>query len=178
MLERRSKHTPGTQWNEERPAEVYKWAVLGLTLWQMAEVMEVNVKTLEYWRSNKPEFRKKLLEGKEIADAKVAEAFHQNCFDRYVDDEVVHVNVKTGQIMKVKVKKFIQGDKWAQNKWLAMRQRALWAENHTINLTQNNVTNINKLDLSILSTQELQLAEKLGMSQLNQHLQDIEESGE
>lgn len=178
MLERASKHTPGTQWNSERPDEAYKWAVLGLTLFQMSQVMEVNVKTLEYWRSNKPEFRKKLQEGKEVADAKVAQQFYNNCFDRYVDDEVVHVNVKTGQIMKVKVKKFIQGDKWAQKQWLATRQRAIWAENHTINLTQNNITNIGKIDLSILSTQELMLAEKLGMNQLNQHLQDIEESGE
>lgn len=175
MLQRNSKHTPNTQWNEDRPEEAYKWAVLGLTLRQMADVMEVNVKTLEYWRSNKPEFKKKLQEGKDKIDAEVAEAFLLNCFDRYVDDEVVHVNVKTGQIMKVKIRKFIQGDKWAQKQWLVTRQRALWAENHTINLTQNNITNINRLDLSILNTQELLLAEKLGMAQLNQHL---EESGE
>jgi len=175
MLERRSKHTPGSQWNEKRPEEAYKWALLGLTLYQAAQQMEVDFKTLEYWKSNKPEFKKAWTAGKEEADAKVVAAAYLNCFDRYVDDEEVHVNVRTGDVIKVKVKKFIQGDKWMQNKWLSLRQRALWAESHTINLTQNNITNINKLDLSILNTQELLLYEKLAMNQLNQH---SEESGE
>ena len=46
------KHIPNTQWNEDRPRQVYEMALLGLTEKQMARVMGLHEKTLEYWKTD------------------------------------------------------------------------------------------------------------------------------
>jgi transcriptional regulator with XRE-family HTH domain len=168
MIERANKHVPNTQWNEDRPRQAYKMALLGLTLCQMAEVMDVSPKTLEYWQSNKPEFREMLKAGREKADMKVAESFFLNTQDRYVEEEEVHVY--KGVPSKVKVKKFIQGDKWAQARWLALRQKPLWADNSKVELNQTNILNIQNLDLSIFNDQELLILKKAGLNQIQTEL--------
>lgn len=169
------KHIPFTQWNNKRPDQAYMMGLLGYTIAKMAEVMGVSPKTIEYWTTNKPEFRERLLEGKEVATMLVAEAFYKNCLDRYVEEEECHVNTRTGQVVKVKVKKFVRGDKWAQRQFLAAKHKEVWGNipGSDIHLTQNNITNIEKLDLSIFSNQELQILEKGGLN-LNQLLENAE----
>jgi len=158
---------PNTVWNDGRPEEAYQYAVLGLTDKQMAEVMEVDHNTFVYWKRNKPEFLHRLNEGKAETDAKVANALLANCFDRFVEIEEVHV-VK-GELKRIKVQKFIAGDKWAQKQWLTVRQRALWGESQKIELTQTNI-NINKFDFSGLSNQELMVLKKAGLQQITREI--------
>ena len=157
------KHIPNSKWNEDRANQGYQLALLGLTDRQIADVMEVDVTTLEYWKRNKPGFFERLQAGKEEADMKVVNAFYQNCLDRWVEIEEVHIY--KGSPIKVKVRKFIQGDKWAQNKWLSLRQPGKWSETHKIELTQTNI-NINKFDFSGLSEQELLTLKKAGLKQI------------
>ena len=164
------KHIPNTKWNDDRPRQAREMALLGLTDQQMAEVMGVAHDTLVYWKRNKPEFLEALAEGKEIADAKVVDSFYQNCLDRFVDIEEVHV-VK-GVLKTVTRKKFIQGDKWAQAKWLAVRQRATWSETKNVALTQTNI-NINKFDFTGLSEEELLVLKKAGLNQLTRGIHEI-----
>lgn len=156
-----SKHIPNTQWNEDRPRQAYQMALCGLTNLQIAHVMDVSPDTITYWtRTNKDGFADMLRKGKEAADMKVAENFYLNCQDRYVEEEEAHLY--KGQVIKVKVKKFIQGDKWAQLKWLALRQRGAWTESQKIEIMQTNL-NITKIDFSNLSTEELMFAKKIGL---------------
>lgn len=158
------KHTPGSSWNEDRPRQAYEMALLGLTLMQMATVMDVHYQTLQYWLNNKPEFAAKFNEGKEIADMKVVSALYQNCFDRYVEVEEVHMY--GGKTIRTKKKQFIQGSEKAQMKWLALRQKALWAETPKMELTQNNILNItnNTVNFNDLTTEDLEVAKKLGFN--------------
>jgi len=157
------KHTPNTKWCKDRIRQAYEMGLLGLTEQEMARVMDVSPDLIKYWKRNKPEFYEALQEGKDSADAKVARAFYNNCFDRYVDEYNVHVI--NGVKVRTKRKKFIQGDKWAQAKWLSIRQRALWSETQNVNITNTQV-NLTKFDLSGLSEQELLVLKKAGMKQL------------
>lgn len=160
------KHIPNTQWNEDRPRQAYEMALCGLTNVQMAEIMGVSPDTVKYWiHTNKSGFADMVMKGKEVADMKVAENFYQNCLDRYVDEEEAHLY--KGQVIKVKVKKFIQGDKWAQLKWLALRQRGVWTESQKVEIMQTSLS-ITKIDFSGLSMEELEFAKKIGL-QLQEH---------
>jgi hypothetical protein len=158
------KHIPNTQWNEDRPRQVYMMALLGLTEKQMCDVMGIHQNTLTYWKStNKSGIDEMIRRGKEEADMKVVESFYNNCIDRYVEEEEVHVY--KGQPIKVKVKKFIQGDKWAQARWLALRRKEQWSEVQRVEMLNLNL-NLTKIDFSGLTEEDLLLAKKIGLTQL------------
>lgn len=163
------KHIPNTKWNEDRPSQAFQMALLGLVDKQIAELMDISLGLLEYWKREKPEFREMLLRGKHEADMKVVNNMYMNCLDRFVQIEEVHIY--RGKPIKVKVQKFIQGDKWTQNKWLAVRRPENWSETHKVELTQTNI-NINKFDFTGLSEAELLVLKKAGLKQLAQTIQD------
>jgi len=158
------KHIPNTQWNEDRPRQVYMMALLGLTEKQMCDIMGIHQNTLTYWKStNKSGLDEMLRRGKEEADMKVVESFYNNCIDRYVEVEEVHVY--KGRPIKVKVMKFVQGDKWAQARWLALRWKEKWSETQRVEMFNLNVS-LAKIDFSSLTEEDLQLAKKIGLTQL------------
>ena len=161
------KHIPNTKWNKDRCRQIYEMALLGLTEAQMARILDISPELIKYWKKNKLDFQKALQDGKDLADAKVVANFYQNCLDRWVDVEDVHI--ASGNVIRTKRKKFIQGDKWAQSKWLSIRQRALWAETQNVNVTNTNI-NVQKYDLGGLSERELLLLKKMGMKQLTQEI--------
>jgi hypothetical protein len=149
--------------------EAFRLALLGATDKEISVVMGVSINTIDLWKRTKSEFLRALMDGKTKADAKVAASFYLNCIDRWVEEEQVHVNTRTGKIIKVKVRKFVQGDKWAQQKWLSIRQRSTWADIQKTELVQKNI-NINKFDFSGLSTDELALVRKLQLKELAEHV--------
>jgi hypothetical protein len=69
----------------------------------------------------------------------------------------------------VKRRRFIPGDKWAQAKWLALRQRNKWSEVQRTEITQTNV-NINKLDFSGFTEEEKRMLYSIGIKQLTQNI--------
>jgi hypothetical protein len=161
------KHTPNTQWNDKRTEQAFELALLGYTDKQIAEEMGVHPMTFDYWKRTKPEFFARLNEGKAEADQKVVNAFYQNCLDRWVEEEEVHM-YKDKPII-VKRRRFIPGDKWAQAKWLALRQRNKWSEVQRTEITQTNV-NINKLDFSGFTEEEKRMLYSIGIKQLTQNI--------
>jgi len=167
----KSIHTKGRAprvWNEHRLKQAYELALLGVSDERMAIVMGVNVNTISYWKRTNPRFLSAYMAGKDPANAEVARNFYLNCIDRYVREQVVAVNTRTGKVVKVWVKKFLRGDKWAQKQWLATKLRDIWAESTKMEIVQTNI-NINKLDFSGLSTEELLLVKKLQIKQLTEH---------
>jgi hypothetical protein len=162
------KHTPNSQWNNKRPKQAFDLALLGYTDQQIADEMGVHPRTLDYWKKTKPEFLEKLIEGKAEADQKVVNAFYLNCLDRWIEEEEVHVY--KGVITKVKVKRFIPGDKWAQAKWLSLRQRGQWAETQRLEINQT--ININRLDFTGLTRDEMKLMASIGIKQIPENVGD------
>lgn len=167
-----SKHTPNQHWHSGRIEQAFGLALLGLTDDQMAAEMGVHPNTFQYWKKTNDEFLAKLNEGKIIADMRVVQGFYLNCLDRWVEEEEVHIY--KGKPVVVKRKRFIPGDKWAQNKWLALRQRALWSESPKIEINQTNI-NLTKVEIGNLTVEELRLLQSIGMKALAQHGKETEE---
>jgi hypothetical protein len=164
-MERERTERPPTKYNESRPHLAYHLALLGATDVQIAEAMGVNINTIDLWKRTHPEFLEELTRGKLLADMRVVKGFFLNCQDRWIEEEECHV-IK-GQLKKILVKKFIQGDKWAQSKWLSLRQRENWSETQRVEVTNTNI-NITKIDLTGFSTEHLKVMEEIGLAGLKQ----------
>ena len=151
-----------TAWEPDRIRQAYQQCLLGLTDQQMATVMGISVKTIEYWKKTKPEFMEACKRGKTVADAKVAEALFRKATG-YTHEET-HITVFKGEVIKTKYEKYYPPDAWACMKWLGLRQRENWTD---IQRTENTQTNINvqKLDLTGIPTDELMLLKKIGIRQ-------------
>lgn len=147
-----------TQWNEHRTLQVYQMALLGATNAQMADMMQVSVKTLEYWIRTKPEFRERLMEGRAPADARVAESLYKAAVGYDYEEDVV-TNCR-GVVTVTRVTKHQPGNPWAMWKWLTARQRILWSDTQQAREIHNTL-NINNIDMSELTTAELTLLRKL-----------------
>lgn len=148
-----------THWNPSRIEQVFQMALLGATNVQIAGMMMVSVKTIEYWTRTKPEFAKAMHEGKMIADAKVAEALYKAATGYDYVEEVV--TVYKGEATVTPVTKHQIANPWAMWKWLTARQRGIWADVEPGAKNQTNILNINNVDFSKLSTDELLLLKKL-----------------
>lgn len=148
------------KWNDDRPRQVYELALLGATEAQIARVMNVDEKTIEYWKATKPEFLEQLNQGRMVADAKVAHALYQRAVGCSVPE--TRTVVCGGKVIKVKVEKYFPPDSWAANKWLSIRQRQLWADVQRTEITQTNI-NINKLDFDDIAPEELEMLYRIGM---------------
>ena len=161
-----NSRTP-TRWNDDRPRQAYECALLGATEKEIARIMGINIATLELWKNRRPEFAEQLEAGKVEADAKVAHAFYRCATGYEYTEEFANVD-RAGVPHKMTLKKYQKPESWAANKWLGIRRRADWSETQRIEIQNTNI-NITKIDLSVFSTQELALLEKMGVKQLTEN---------
>ena len=150
------------KWNEKMPRMVFQMALLGLNDQQMSDVIGVSRTNFSEWKKKYPDLLDALVNGKSIADAKVAEALYK-CAIGYEYEEEAVFKGKNGSPEVVKVNKYKGPDAWAATKWLTTRQRELWKDTPKDDVKIVNFTNIN---LSGLSTDELMLAEKIGLNSI------------
>jgi hypothetical protein len=167
---RRKRHIPGvrpTKWNNFRPREAFKYALLGATDRQVADLMDIDINTLNDWKRSHPEFANALKEGKIKADSEVADAMYRKAIGFWID-VVEPVVLKNGDIVEVSKRKYYPPDGTVGMKWMALRQRDLWAEVTRIEATQTNI-NITKIDLTGFSKEELMLMRKMNLLELTQN---------
>ena len=157
------------KWNSSFVHVAYQLALLGALDKHIANAMEVDIAVINQWKNKHPEFYEAIRRGKIQADLKVAESFYLNCIDRYIDEEQVHI--WKGKIVKTHVKKFVQGDKWSQHKWLLNRAPELWSETYKMAVTNTN-TNIN-IDVKVLNIEELKFLEGIQKKQITENAGDI-----
>lgn len=150
------------KWNEDRCRQAYELALLGANDKQIANVMGVNIMTIDYWKRTREDFRDALNTGKIIADATVANSLYK-CANGYtLKKQVVHV-VK-GRVVVTTIDENVGPNPWAAYKWLSVRERALWSETHKVEVTNTNV-NINKFDFEGITEEEIKLLYSLGIKQ-------------
>jgi hypothetical protein len=149
------------------PRQARLMAMEGLTDKRIAEVWGIHESTLSDWKCSYPEFLEELKNGSTIATLKVVEHFFLNCIDRYVDIEEIHMC--KNEVIRVQTKRFIQGDKWAQSRWLALKDRENWSETHGLQNNTTNILNIMQLDLSCLTAEELKIINKAHQHQIMQN---------
>lgn len=153
-------------WNHDRTRQAFQLALLGATDKQMAEVMDVSLMTFDYWKRTKQDFREALKAGKTEANAKVAEALYKRATGFWQTE--THITNYKGNIIKTKYEKYYPPDVLAATKWLTIRERSIWADIQRTEIMQTNI-NIMKIDLSGLTTEELMLAKKIGLTQLTEN---------
>ncbi|HUW67302.1 MAG TPA: hypothetical protein VMW20_04555 [Candidatus Nanoarchaeia archaeon] len=148
---------------EKHCVQAYRLALLGATDAEIAACMMVGYEAFKKWKQTYPEFRVELNRGKMEADAKVAEALFHRAVGYEMDD--VDVRMFKGQVIKTPIKKKFPPDSWACFKWLTLRQRAHWTDVKITESTQTNL-NINRIDVSGLTTEELKMLKNIGLKQI------------
>lgn len=172
------RNTPG-KWHSDRCRQVFELALLGLTEDQMAPVMDVSLGTIEYWKRTKSEFLKALNKGKTEADAKVAYSLFQRAVgyshpDVHILSNRVKIYDEQGNVIEERTEalivdliKYYPPDSYACQKWLALRQRSNWTDVQKLeisgDITHNHMVQV---ELDDVSTEELELMEKIGLRQL------------
>jgi hypothetical protein len=146
------------KWNDDRARQVKALALLGATDEEMAEVMDININTFDLWKRTHPEFLRAMKSGKMAANAKVAKSLYKRANGFWVWEN--HVCMYRGVVIQTPVRKYYPPDSWAAAKILSIRERTKWADVTKIESTQTNI-NINKLDFTGMSTEELLLMKQI-----------------
>src|SRR5256885_520084 len=66
-----------TKYKPEYAERAYKMCLLGVTDDELATHFRVAVSSIGLWKKTYPEFKKALIDGKELADSEVAEALYK-----------------------------------------------------------------------------------------------------
>lgn len=116
-----------TSYKPEYSSQAYRLCLLGSTDKEMAGFFGVSEQTLNAWKSEFPEFLESTVEGKVVADAKVAESLYKRATG-YTAKKVITANV-AGVISDVKeVNDYVGPDTSAASLWLRNRQPAKWRD--------------------------------------------------
>lgn len=115
-----------TKYKEEYNELVYKLSLLGATDREMADIIGVGEKTLNNWKEAHPEFLQSLKEGKENADANVANRLYQRAMGyEHPEDKIFNDN---GLPLIVPTIKHYPPDPTAAIFWLKNRQPQKWRD--------------------------------------------------
>ena len=153
------------QWREEYVEMAHKLALLGCTYAQISNVLGISLSSFNDWMRRIARFRDAVLRGKTLADAEVAHSVYRTATGYEYEEEQASVSLKTGEVFKVTVKKFMPPNGLVGLKWLALRDKERWTlvekSERTLNL------NVKSVDLAEFTDQELKVMERLGLKALN-----------
>ena len=134
-----------TKYDSSFAIQAKKLCKLGFTDKELAKFFEVEEKTLNNWKKDFPQFLQSLKEGKDMADAEVAEKLFQRAIG-YQHPEtkffVVKVDRDVEEIQTRETTKIYPPDATAALFWLKNRQPQKWRDKHEVETTpqQLNVT--------------------------------------
>lgn len=115
-----------SDYREEYAEQAYNYCLLGATDAQLAVFFDVSETTINNWKLQYPEFLESLKRGKEMADAKVAQAlFHRATGYSHPD---VDIKMFEGSIIQTETVKHYPPDATSMIFWLKNRQPQLWRE--------------------------------------------------
>jgi len=126
---------PPIEYNPDyHPAQAYKYALLGSTIPEMANLFGISHDTLELWMDKYPDFSVSIENGGVKADAEVASRLHQRAMG-YVKTVEQAFKVKKGKDVEVvevvTLKQEEAPDTKAATLWLSNRQRGKWKDRQT-----------------------------------------------
>lgn len=115
-----------SRYKEEYNEQARKLCRLGATDKELAEFFGVAVSTVNLWKQKYPEFSESLKEGKQLADAEVAEKLYQRAtgYSHPEDD----IRVVSGEIVITPTIKHYPPDTTAAIFWLKNRRPDLWRD--------------------------------------------------
>lgn len=124
---------------EYHPKQVLKYALLGLTDKQMADLLGIVESTFNKWKIDYPEFSESIRAGKMDADANVASTLYKRSLGhtqkKQLAFKVKAYDEKDRQVEKVEiieVEEYYPPSDSAINMWLSNRQRKTWGSKSEI----------------------------------------------
>lgn len=115
-----------TDYRPEYDEQAYNYCLLGATDKQLAAFFDVSEQTINAWKHKHPSFLESLKNGKEIADAKVAQALYSRAIGYSHDED--DIRVADGAIVITPTIKHYPPDPTSMIFWLKNRQPKLWRE--------------------------------------------------
>ena len=110
-------------------------AKAGFTDMQMAEELDISIRTFYSWTARYPEFLQALKMGKEVPDEKIERTlFHKACGYSYETEKVV---VDKGEVVRVKVVEHVPPDTTAMIFWLKNRRADTWRDKKEVELNSH-----------------------------------------
>lgn len=110
-----------------------KFALLGASDVRMAELFDVSIATFDNWKKAYPEFLGSLKEGKEFADANIANSlYHRALGYEHPEDDIRAIN---GEIVITPTVKRYPPDTGAATLWLKNRQPNTWRDKIDASIT-------------------------------------------
>ena len=139
-----------------------KFALLGANDKQIAEHLGITVRCLAKWRDKYPAFRKAILDGKEVADAEVAEALYNRA--RGYSHDAVKIFNNNGQILEAPYIEHYPPDVNAAKLWLTNRQPQAWREKVEVQ---------NEVSVRVIPWDDLQTITRQALAQAEQRHREI-----
>ena len=123
---KKSKAGRPSLYRDEYPAQALKLCRLGATNPELADFFKVAVSTLSKWLAEIPEFSDALKEGREIANANVANRLYERAMGySHPEDKIFNNN---GEALIVPTTKHYPPDTTAAIFWLKNRCPAQWRD--------------------------------------------------
>lgn len=115
-----------TDFKPEYVEQVKKFCLLGADDKDLARMFEVDERTINRWKDDHPDFCQSMREGKEIADAEIAQALYHRA-KGYSHPEV-HISNYQGMITETPLVKHYPPDTAAASLWMRNRQSGKWRD--------------------------------------------------
>lgn len=125
-----------TKFKQEFIAQAEKLCKLGATDMELADFFEVDVRTLQRWKSESEEFCHSIKVAKEVADDRVERSLFARA-NGYEHDEV-DIRVVANAIVQTPIRKYYPPDTTAAIFWLKNRKPKEWRETKAVELTGAN----------------------------------------
>ena len=118
-----------TKYQDDYPEQARKLCLLGSTNAQLAEFFEVDVSTIDKWIAEKPEFSGSIKEGREVADAEIANSLYHR--GKGYSHKAVKIFLHKGKPVIVDYIEHYPPDTAAAFIWLKNRRRLDWKDRHS-----------------------------------------------
>lgn len=122
----KSKGGRPTRYRAEFAEQAVKLCRLGATDNELAEFFGVSERTINNWKSAHPKFLQSLKEGKQLADAEVADKLFQRAIGYSHPD--VHISNYQGEVTITPITKHYPPDPTSMIFWLKNRRPELWRD--------------------------------------------------
>ncbi len=133
-----------TVYRPEYAQQAYRHCLLGATDVQLAALFDVSVPTIDKWKQSKPEFLQALKDGKERADANIAQSLYRRALG-YSHKAVKILTVADGNntgshVEQVPYVERYPPDTTAAIFWLKNRAASDWRDRRDVDLTTGGVS--------------------------------------
>jgi len=117
-----------TLFKKEYVDQVYKIALLGAKEEEIADILGVSVRTVNYWKTQSKDFLHALRSGKIAADCNVADSLYRRALGYSHKAVKIFADPKTGKTVIVPYTEHYPPDSTACIFWLKNRQRKQWRD--------------------------------------------------